>query len=154
MNIEIAPFITQFMTGHENFASYLFRFGFRASPDCNVCGIKDTPKHILYGCLKFNAVRLELVCKLAEDGIIYVIKSSLDTKREYEIFSNWSIGYVDIAKTRIYKFKYGTNYVEVGRCKEVCHTTQMIEKSIIEKLYRILYRIYIIILLIYYIEYI
>lgn len=42
MPIETNHYMTQFMTGHGNFASYLHRFGLRISAECSTCGIEDT----------------------------------------------------------------------------------------------------------------
>lgn len=79
----------QYMTGHGNFASYLHRFGLRASSECSKCNVEDTPDHVINDCKKYNEQRLELACALAEENMTFDIKEALNTKAGFDIVGRW-----------------------------------------------------------------
>ena len=46
--IDVNHYVTQFLTGHGNFAAYLKRFGLRDDEFCPRCRVIDTPEHVIY----------------------------------------------------------------------------------------------------------
>lgn len=49
--------LSQFLTGHGNFNTYLFRFKIKRSERCVYCGEKDTPEHTVLECEEFEEER-------------------------------------------------------------------------------------------------
>lgn len=66
--IEPDHYSTQILTGHGNFGHYLRRFNIQDDDRC-ACGSEDTAKHLLLDCPEYDAVRAQLVQKLADMGI-------------------------------------------------------------------------------------
>jgi hypothetical protein len=50
----INHFTCQFLTGHGQFAAYHHQYGRLPSPDCQVCGVQDTPEHVLFNCSVYH----------------------------------------------------------------------------------------------------
>lgn len=56
--------ITQFLTGHGGYRSYLHRFGHDDSPYCKVCkNVVEDPEHAIFHCPRFNSERAEMQAK-------------------------------------------------------------------------------------------
>uniref|UniRef100_A0A2M4CS98 Putative retrovirus-related pol polyprotein from type-1 retrotransposable element n=1 Tax=Anopheles darlingi TaxID=43151 RepID=A0A2M4CS98_ANODA len=68
---EVDFFLTQFLSGHGCFRSYLHRFGHAGSPACPECGsgVEETPEHVVFECPRFAAERAEFV-NLGADDIV------------------------------------------------------------------------------------
>lgn len=54
---EVDHWLTQFLTGHGAFESYLHRFGRRQSPICTACGAIDTAEHAAFECYRWGPQR-------------------------------------------------------------------------------------------------
>ena len=67
--MEFNHYGTQYLTGHGNFRSYLYRFGLCATDKCKWCKVPDTPEHVLYDCWMFAEQRAKLVEGLSEIGV-------------------------------------------------------------------------------------
>lgn len=48
--------VTQFLSGHGSFGSYLARIG-KGRPDCTQYGVADTPEHTFFNCEKWGMER-------------------------------------------------------------------------------------------------
>lgn len=57
---ELDHWVTQFLTGHGGFGSYLFKTGLRNSDQCDVCAETDTPLHALFHCRRHITERRSL----------------------------------------------------------------------------------------------
>lgn len=76
--------LTQFLTGHGGYRSYLHRIGVVDSPYCPNCkGKEENPEHVLFECPRFNSERAELLTKtnriLNPDSIIQEMLESKDS---------------------------------------------------------------------------
>lgn len=81
--------MTQYLTGHGNFATYLYRFGKRGSPLCVACGVDDSPGHVLYDCHKYQQQRVELAGELIEKGYRFDIKFAVREKAGFGVVARW-----------------------------------------------------------------
>lgn len=72
--VEIDHYVTQFLTGHGNFNSYLKRFGFRDSALCEVCKTDDTPEHAMYDCVEIAESRAQFRNKLDDISVRYDLR--------------------------------------------------------------------------------
>ncbi|XP_046679324.1 uncharacterized protein LOC124366767 [Homalodisca vitripennis] len=62
---EVDYYLTQFLTGHEYFQSYLFLMRKTGSPDCIYCpGVPDDAEHTFFRCPHWDRPRLEATCTL------------------------------------------------------------------------------------------
>lgn len=59
--------LTQLMTGHGCFNSYLYRIGKAESPICSYCTMEDTTEHHIMICNKWDSEREILKEKIGED---------------------------------------------------------------------------------------
>uniref|UniRef100_A0A2M4ADW9 Putative waldo-6 aae n=1 Tax=Anopheles triannulatus TaxID=58253 RepID=A0A2M4ADW9_9DIPT len=68
---EVDFFLTQFLSGHGCYRSYLHRFGHAGSPACPECGdgVSETPEHVVFECPRFAAERAEFA-SLSADNIV------------------------------------------------------------------------------------
>lgn len=57
---EVNFHLTQFLTGHGVYRSYLHRFGHDNSPLCPVCSVVEDACHVVFDCPRFDALRTEL----------------------------------------------------------------------------------------------
>ena len=57
---EVNYHLTQFLTGHGGYRSYLHRFGHDDSPLCPLCGVEEDAEHVLFRCPRFREDREEL----------------------------------------------------------------------------------------------
>lgn len=84
---EINYYLTQIMTGHGNFNSYLNRFQITASSHCYDCGYPcDDAEHVLFFCAKYDAMRTRLYDKIGvvltpENIVAEMIKSKITWKQ-------------------------------------------------------------------------
>ncbi|CAK9820189.1 Putative 115 kDa protein in type-1 retrotransposable element R1DM [Anthophora quadrimaculata] len=57
-------YLTQALTGHGSFGSYLCKFKKREDPGCQLCGdTEDTPEHALFKCGRFEEDRVSLATR-------------------------------------------------------------------------------------------
>lgn len=50
-------FLTQFLSGHGGYRSYLYRFGLDESPMCPCCNVLENPEHVVFFCPRFKEER-------------------------------------------------------------------------------------------------
>jgi len=81
-------YITQYLTGHGNFAAKLFSFKLKDSPDC-VCqsGIDDV-EHSIYDCQRWSRQRENLIRTITTEGESWPCELQIlvKTKRIYKAF--------------------------------------------------------------------
>lgn len=53
-------YLTQVLTGHGSFQTYLKRFGFTEDDSCIYCGQTDTVEHAIFNCIRWHKQRQEL----------------------------------------------------------------------------------------------
>ncbi|XP_023239230.1 uncharacterized protein LOC111637870 [Centruroides sculpturatus] len=80
--------ISQLLTNHGKFASYLYRFAHRTSNHCPTCLVEDGTKHYLYDCVMMDSERTELRLLLYEIGIEWPCQPK-DIWTNREIFSSF-----------------------------------------------------------------
>ena len=55
---EVNFYLTQFLSGHGCFRTYLHRFGHASSPSCPACqNVEETPEHVVFDCPRFADIR-------------------------------------------------------------------------------------------------
>lgn len=75
-------YLTQFLSGHGCFKSYLHKFRHDVDADCPVCGVdvKEDPEHVFFNCPRFSAARVNVEqatgSGLRVENIIQVMLSS------------------------------------------------------------------------------
>lgn len=83
---ELNHYLTQFLSGHGCFGTYLFRFKIRNSESCDYCGERDSPEHTVMHCMRWQVYREEAEEKigvaLAVDNIVGLM---LESGENYEI---------------------------------------------------------------------
>lgn len=58
---ELDYHLTQILTGHGCFRSYLYKRGYDTSPECPMCsGVMEDAKHVMFECPRFDNIRSEL----------------------------------------------------------------------------------------------
>ena len=60
-------FVTQFLTGHGNFGSYLKRMRISPTDKCSYCGRIDTPEHTILVCIRWRTWRSDLETDLGRN---------------------------------------------------------------------------------------
>ena len=73
---EVNFFLTQFLSGHGNFGSYLKRFKLKDTDRCSYCNEEDTPEHIVFRCQRFNAERESSIGVVEPEGLADFILSN------------------------------------------------------------------------------
>lgn len=58
--------LTQALTGHGCFNSYLYKFRRKSSPQCRYCEMEDTAEHTLFVCGRWDQLRLGTEAGLME----------------------------------------------------------------------------------------
>lgn len=67
---EVNFHMTQFLSGHGCFRTYLHRFGHARSPLCPECSeIEETPQHVAFECPRFMSERRELTTSMGDDSL-------------------------------------------------------------------------------------
>lgn len=85
--LEFDQTLTQLMTGHGGFLSYLYRFKLRDSPACTCDSIYDeTPLHIITECAIFSRERQDLETKLKIQICTVEIKNIMKNKKVRDSF--------------------------------------------------------------------
>lgn len=51
--------LTQLLTGHGSFGSYLRRFALSETDECDYCGKSDTTEHTFFACIRWNPLRMQ-----------------------------------------------------------------------------------------------
>lgn len=67
--------LSQFLTGHGAFGSYLYRIGKADTPNCLTCagGVEESPEHAIFVCPRYNDERVDLasgMSTLSADNLI------------------------------------------------------------------------------------
>lgn len=75
-------YLTQFLSGHGCFRSYLYRFGRDSSPFCPYCiGIMEDPEHVFFVCPRFSLERANMErlvgSSVCPDNIVQIMLTSL-----------------------------------------------------------------------------
>ena len=70
-------YITQFLTGHGLFMSYLHKIGIRQRDTCMYCPLPDTSEHTFFHCEKWRTIREEIEqrvgVRLTKENVINVM---------------------------------------------------------------------------------
>jgi len=66
--MELDHYITQYLTGHGNFAAKLHSLGLTDKPDCGCGGGIDDPEHALYTCNRWKEKRQNLINTVIDEG--------------------------------------------------------------------------------------
>lgn len=85
---DISYEVSQFLTGHGNFASYLKRMKIQESDTCIYCGETDTPQHVFFQCTRWGDERSKCWDELGEqqsEGTI--VGTMLKDKNSWNIIS-------------------------------------------------------------------
>lgn len=71
--------LTQMLTGHGCFASYLYRIGRVNSSNCQQCGlaIEDTVEHMIQECARWSTLREDLIQKIGPDLTLPTVVSEM-----------------------------------------------------------------------------
>lgn len=91
--------LTQFLSGHGNFRSYLFKMGLAASDACQYCGDRDTPEHTILICQKWSEIRQRCASKLGlELTTINILPKMLDSQQNWNIIHDMVISILKAKK--------------------------------------------------------
>lgn len=92
---ESSYYLTQVLTGHGCFRSYLQRIGKLQDGTCEECGTEDTARHVLFECIKYTAEREALFLRVGRrihtDNLI---ETMLSTKEQWETVEGWVRGII------------------------------------------------------------
>jgi len=66
--LELDHYVTQYLTGHGNFAAKLHSLSLRDSPNCSCGEGNDDAEHAIYKCSRWNERRQSLMRTLTEEG--------------------------------------------------------------------------------------
>lgn len=89
MRIDVNHYVAQFLTGHGNFNAYLKRFGKRESELCDVCGVCETPEHVVYDCVDIAASRAQFEEALRELGVRLDLRRIVQNPEAVRQLSIW-----------------------------------------------------------------
>lgn len=78
-------FITQFLTGHGSFRSYLRRIGKAIYDSCIYCGEVDTSRHALESCPRFDRERQKIRLGVGEVTALNIIDKALQSRESWRI---------------------------------------------------------------------
>jgi hypothetical protein len=84
--IKLSPNFTATVTAHGKTKAYLHRFKIIESPECPCDGGNQTMDHILYGCIKLQREREQLIHNLSNHDSWPVEKSALVKKKHIKHF--------------------------------------------------------------------
>ena len=87
--IDVNHYVTQFLTGHGNFAAYLKRFGIRDNELCGRCNVVDTPEHVIYDCIEIADSRSQFRIKLMDVGMRLDLRQILQNAEATTILVDW-----------------------------------------------------------------
>lgn len=91
-------FMTQFLTGHGSFGTYLLRFHLKQNDSCLYCGSRDSPEHAIYSCNKWKELKENLERKLGEKITVEnTVRLMLRGREDWESIQGYI---VEIVKTR------------------------------------------------------
>ena len=77
--------------GHSRLKQSLHRFNLADDPNCEVCGVLETPAHILETCQKFNAERAIMHLELHKVGVLCTNIKTLLGGGKYDVKTQESI---------------------------------------------------------------
>lgn len=63
---EINHYVTQGLSGHGNYNERLHSFGLKDSPMCELCGVNESMRHVIFECEMYGEERLEMRDELEE----------------------------------------------------------------------------------------
>lgn len=75
--------LTQILTGHGSFGSYLHKIG-KGQPECVYCGMSDHAEHVLLECVRWNGAREALVTVIGRFTIHNLINLMTTSKDGWE----------------------------------------------------------------------
>lgn len=90
---EVNYYLTQLLSGHGCFRSYLHRFGHEASPECSWCGpvFDESPEHTFFICGRFRPERDQLEAAL---GVVVtpdtIVSVMLCSERNWRAVSHFA----------------------------------------------------------------
>lgn len=78
-------YLTQFLSGHGNFRTYLKRFKLADEDKCLDCGDTDTPEHAMLVCQRWEVDRCELSRRLGQEvKKSTIVKTMLESKTKWD----------------------------------------------------------------------
>jgi len=90
---EVDYYLTQFLTGHGYFKSYLHRIGKTGSPDCTYCpGVPDDAEHTFFRCPRWERSRLEAIQTLGVFSVDSVIIKIMEDEGNWDCLSQFVRG--------------------------------------------------------------
>lgn len=90
---EVNYYLTQFLTGHGYFKSYLHRMGKTGSPDCTYCpGVPDDAEHTFFRCPRWERSRLEATQTLGVFSVDSVIIKIMEDEGNWDCLSQFVRG--------------------------------------------------------------
>lgn len=83
--------ITQFLTGHGGYRSYLYRFGHDSSPRCPQCTQEDeSVEHVTFKCPRFDIPRARLMLHIGEDVTVdNIISKIIKSDENWDAFNTF-----------------------------------------------------------------
>lgn len=78
---DLSYHMTEFLTGHGPFRTYLFKIGKSATDVCQVCDVVDTPAYTVLHCVRWDAQRWQMIVKypdIREDNFVENMLQSQD----------------------------------------------------------------------------
>uniref|UniRef100_A0A1B6J232 Reverse transcriptase zinc-binding domain-containing protein n=1 Tax=Homalodisca liturata TaxID=320908 RepID=A0A1B6J232_9HEMI len=90
---EMDYYLTQFLTGHGYFKSYLNRMGKTGSPDCIYCpGVPDDAEHTFFRCPRWETPRLEATRKLGVFSVDTICEKIMEDEGNWDCLSQFVRG--------------------------------------------------------------
>ncbi|XP_030751583.1 uncharacterized protein LOC115879077 [Sitophilus oryzae] len=78
-------YLTQILSGHGNFGSYLCKIGKREVAECRYCAEpNDTPEHTMFACPRWEEVRMTIGGNISADTFL---KSVTERRENFEAIS-------------------------------------------------------------------
>ena len=83
---EVNYYLTQFLSGHGGYRSYLYRFGLDTTPYCPHCpNREENPEHVVFHCPRFNQERREAEEVIGCLNVQNIISVMLNKKEHWDI---------------------------------------------------------------------
>lgn len=83
--------MTQLLTGHGCFNTYLYRIGKAESPVCTYCDMEDSTKHHIMECTKWNIERETLKVTTGEDlQLLTIVRKLCEREEAWLAFSQFA----------------------------------------------------------------
>lgn len=95
---EVGYYLTQFLSGHGQFNSYLHRLNLIDQSECTYCGGRDTPEHVVMECARWNTTRDRLAREIGEQVTTEsIIRHMLSSEEKWKAIER---AISDIIKTK------------------------------------------------------